>query len=334
MRAFLVAAILVAWSAAPALAWNRAGHEIIAMLAYDQLAPEAKAKVDAILKHHPRVREDLLGDDAPPTARPDASTSQQAATTEAAEARDAFIAVAAWPDEIRAGDHPMHKFHRPQWHYIDIPYVLGNAAPGAAADATAGPPNAVEALNQCLTELNDPATEPGARAIALCWVIHLVGDLHQPLHACDLVSPQFPEGDRGGNSFIVLTNPARRGSQVNLHWLWDSMLGDYQSKLLMGMVADGIRRRDEWSRSALQEELAKKSVADWAAESHAVAVQSVYLNGKLKGTSAAVLKKDGSAAIPALPPGYRATGERVAARQAALAGYRLADLLNGMRGKQ
>ncbi len=324
MSALLVIAVTGLWSAAPALAWNRTGHEIIAMLAYDQLTPEARAKVDAILKHHPRYREDLLADEA---------ATENGAADDAAMARRAFIAAAAWPDEIRAGDHPMHKFHRPQWHYIDIPYVIGGMKSPAPPVPGYGPGNAVEALDYSLHQLRDAGVDAESRAISLCWVIHLIGDLHQPLHASDLVSPQFPEGDRGGNSFIVLTNPDRRGSQVNLHWLWDSMLGDYQSTLLMGMVVDGIQKRDEWSRAALHEELAKKTVAEWAAESHEVAVRSVYLNGKLKGTSAAVLRKDGAAAIPALPHEYRTASERVAARQAALAGDRLADLLNEMWGE-
>jgi hypothetical protein len=328
--------LLIGLLSAPALAWNSTGHEAVDLLAYAELTPAARARVDAILKQHPRYAEDLLAEKPSPDRYADDAGRLEAA-------RRAFMAAGAWPDTLRAASHPMHaRFHHPRWHYIDIPFVLDGSATRPttaessttpAVDAPAEPRNAVEALNHCLSQLKDPATAPAERAIALCWVLHLVGDLHQPLHACELVSPQFPDGDRGGNAFIVLTFPGRRDSRENLHWVWDSMLGDYHSPLLIGYLVAGIRANPDWSRQAMKKELAEKRVAQWAAESQAVAIDSVYLHGQLQGASADALKKDHSLAIPTLPAGYLAHGEEVAARQAALAGHRLADLLNGLWGE-
>jgi len=65
-------------------------------------------------------------------------------------------------------------------------------------------------------------TEPEKRVIALTWLIHLVGDIHQPLHSVQIFTTDYPNGDRGGN--LICVRPSESGKPMNLHRLWDSLL--------------------------------------------------------------------------------------------------------------
>ena len=68
-----------------------------------------------------------------------------------------------------------------------------------------------------------------SRSIFLCWLLHLVGDLHQPLHTSTLISKQFPNGDLGGNLFLVSLKEG--GPAVVLHTYWDALLFDKEAAL-------------------------------------------------------------------------------------------------------
>ena len=80
--------------------------------------------------------------------------------------------------------------------------------------------NSVQALRGNLLIWHDESASNANRAVALCWILHIVGDMHQPLHNVALFSkPYFPNGDRGGNDISVL-----EGDQTkNLHWWWDGL---------------------------------------------------------------------------------------------------------------
>jgi hypothetical protein len=160
-------------------------------------------------------------------------------------------------------------------------------------------------------------------------VLHLGGDIHQPLHTITLISPQFPDGDKGGNAFLVLRDPPYLNTLMNLHLIWDSLPGNYKSDAPIGYLAAGLRNDANLSRERMKDVLAVKDFAAWARESHALAVEYAYLNGTLHG---AVAQRGGQAApneqVPGLPPGYLQNAERIAFRQIALAGHRIADLLN------
>src|SRR5207237_9808740 len=103
------------------------------------------------------------------------------------------------------------------------------------------PHNIVEALAQCTNELKDASTSGDKKAIDLCWVEHLVGDIHQPLHAATHYSPAFPKGDSGGNNDMVLRDPPYPDSKANLHFVWDSIPGDFHSDFVAEYQAKAIR---------------------------------------------------------------------------------------------
>ena len=85
-----------------------------------------------------------------------------------------------------------------------------------------GNPNAEQVLSNCLSTLKNVDESAESRAVNLCWVLHLTGDLHQPLHAATIVTPQKPHGDELGGSYFVI---GPEGRKVNLHVFWDDLAG-------------------------------------------------------------------------------------------------------------
>jgi hypothetical protein len=314
--------VLILLPARPAGAWIDTGHRVIALIAWADLTPAAKTRLTEILKAHPRYKEDLLADlDADlPNSVPGEDQD-----------RFAFGIAATWPDLVRSFSNPMHAtFNHPNWHYIDIPYSVGGQAVNLPPDQGPAPHNAVEALAFNESVLKDPAAGDKDKAVALCWVVHLCGDIHQPLHAVELFSPQFPNGDQGGNAILVLRQPPYPDSQTKLHSLWDQLPGQYKSEEMCRDLASGLRSDPRYSRAALKDALAVTDFAAWAQESHDLAVKYAYLNGNLQGATAPDPNDAAPQQIPGLPPGYLAQAEDVALARVILAGYRTADLLNGL----
>jgi hypothetical protein len=304
--------------------WNETGHKVVALIAWEDLTPKARAAVAELLSHHPRYEKDLL---------PDAPESPHAAGGADETGRHAFAVASTWPDMVRGQGHPMHAaYNHPVWHYINIPFEDGAPATPASerAPAEPGPANIVEALEHCTRELKDPATPAEQKAIDLCWIAHLVGDIHQPLHAATRYSPQFPHGDTGGNSAMVLRDPPFPNSEANLHFVWDALAGQFRSESIDRYLATGLRADPAHARQRLiPAGQSPTDFAAWARDSHALAVEHVYLNGKLE---VAAGRKGGPTTQPApgLPPGYVKDAERLAMTRIATAGYRLADVLNSI----
>jgi hypothetical protein len=146
----------------------------------------------------------------------------------------------------------------------------------------------------------------------LSYLIHLIGDEHQPLHCESYFSASYPAGDKGGNDFYV--RPATRG--VRLHGIWDGLLGTSINPRRQWNYA--IELEAKFPRSALPELAAHATPKEWSLESRQLAIQYGYLNGNLQGGM-------GEDTAPELPADYTKQAKTVAERQGALAGYRLAD---------
>ena len=113
-----------------------------------------------------------------------------------------------WPDEMRSSPEPFWQQEAPPYHYVTVPKGKGYADVGA-------PPrgDAVTALARFAHTLRDPKASPAEKALALRFTVHLVGDLHMPLHAG--YGP-----DHGGNDVKVTF----LGQPTNLHAVWDSQM--------------------------------------------------------------------------------------------------------------
>lgn len=170
MRPALLLSILFFFTPA-AHAWSEFGHELIGELAYRQLTPAARAAVDELLQGEPE-----------PT----------------------LAGIAAWADEIR--DQPPYE-HTAPYHYVRIndAHCVFDRARDCGTDACV-----VGAIQRYAAVLADETRPRAERAEALKFVVHFVGDVHQPLHSGH-------RADRGGNQFQINL----RGEGTNLHSVWD-----------------------------------------------------------------------------------------------------------------
>jgi hypothetical protein len=294
-------AALVFW-ALPAAAWNYSGHWIIAEIAYGRLTPQARVRVDELIRRHPDYS-GMLSKDAP--------------VEPAARARYAFVYAAAWPDLIR-GDDRFYDETRPDarptpplpgypdmmrhgaWHYFDVP-ISGDGAPVVEQQ----PPHLMSELPRLLAEI--ATAHPPQAVYDLPWIEHLTGDAHQPLHATSRFLKSQPKGDAGGN--LVIVEPGR-----TLHSLWDDAAAPRDLS-----YQDVVRYAGEITAEYPATDLGSLEPREWVMESFELDKSAVYTFGL----------ETGSKEHPLVPPeGYEQTAKRLARQRVALAGYRLATVLN------
>src|SRR5439155_7187244 len=113
------------------------------------------------------------------------------------------------------------------------------------------------------------------RAIALAWLFHLVGDIHQPLHTAQLFTVDYPKGDRGGNEICVRVMQA--GQPMDLHRFWDGVITSSSNLTRLRNEATALRNHQEFQRSQLTE-LANTGLESWAKESFEMATKLAYRN--------------------------------------------------------
>ncbi len=263
---------LTLFSSFPAFAWNSIGHRIIAQIAYDQLTPQTKAQVDQLtsVMFHSRY----------------------------SEAR--FLRASTWPDQIKS-----QTTHYNAWHYINLPYVKNNIKP-----TPLNSDNIVWAIARAEKIVSDQHENNTRRAKYLSFLIHFVGDIHQPLHCTTLYDNQFPHGDRGGNLYFIQSAIAN-----NLHQLWDRGLGLFYSA--PGNYAFHYYQVEkiaqQWmSQYPITHALQIQSPAQWAEESHRIAITFAYTLPENTAPSQQYIQQ----------------GQQIVEQQSVLAGDRLADILN------
>lgn len=299
----LLSFALIFTLAAPAFAWDATGHRIIAAIAYDRLTPKARARVDALIRAHPDYTTMFI---------------LNAPEEPAARARAAFIAAAVWADNIK-GDrrfydesrqdaqptavlpgYPDMKRHT-HWHYYDTPIT-----PDGAKKVKAPSPSALSELPRMIDEIGKA---PEATAVYdLPWIEHITGDLAQPLHCVSRVLKSMPKGDAGGNGVFV--NPGR-----NLHSLWDGAASAGRDSNL-----EYVNKYEADATAAhLAPARVERKPKKWIEEGAKIAQLDVYTFGLETGT------RDHPVDLPA---GYVEIMRRVAQERIALAGYRLAAVLN------
>ena len=212
------------------------------------------------------------------------------------------------------------------WHYADIPFDQdGQHGPDPVTtwDGHSTPTNLIQAMAKVTTEIVAPGTPAPQRAMDLCWIEHMVGDIHQPLHAVSEYSDALPKGDRGGNEQSVSTP---QYAKENLHSLWDGIEGRSTDPAVIRKVADRVEH--EHPPAELARAAADQNVVDWARESHDAAVHDAYLDGHLK-----TVVGRGAGDVPPEPAGYEDRARAVSDGRIALGGERLAVMLEGIAGK-
>jgi S1/P1 Nuclease len=168
-------------------------------------------------------------------------------------------------------------------------------------------------------------------AIALAWLFHLVGDIHQPLHAAQIFTVDYLNGDRGGNEICV--RMTQMGQPMDLHRFWDGVITSSSNLTSLRKEATVLRNRQQFQQSQLTE-LGNTGFESWAKESFEIATKFAYRNGGQIGSPRGG-NKDCTTVweAPVLPVGYIVSARRIADRRMILAGYRLADLLTRLTQK-
>lgn len=300
---------LLGFAAPHASAWNGTGHMVAADIAYDNLTPKTKAAVDALLQHH---RDYGLWMSEMPAGYTD-------------KGRFAFMKASTWPDDIRKTPDD-----RPIWHYIDLPVIAPGYTPDPAAILVVTPNAETQIIAEDAVLTTKSATAPD-RAVALCWVVHLIGDVHQPLHTVSLFSAQFPHGDKGGNDESLAVGSVDKdpleaaANPHRLHALWDDLLGAAKDPAEIQTIA-GSLETPAYGRNTFPQLAAHRTVHEWVAEGTGLAQKYVYVSETLPMTPTGTEKAEVT-----LPAGYLDMAHKIADRQIALAGLRLADTLNGAK---
>jgi hypothetical protein len=177
--------VLLTLAALPltASARNIPGHMLSGAIAYQVLQQESPQTIDrvkAVLEKHPWY------------------ANQWQARLQEVPAADhglvLFRQAARWADNIRSNDKQQH---RALWHYINWPFKP-DKQPASVQTKEPEPVNILTAMveNKRIVTTQNNAER---KAIALAWLFHLVGDIHQPLHTAQLFTAEYPKGDRGGN---------------------------------------------------------------------------------------------------------------------------------------
>ncbi len=248
--------------------WNALGHRLVAQIAYDQLTPSAKQ----IFNNYNQALDKVY--------RP-----------------QTWVDSAVWLDTLR--------FQDVNWfaamHYIDIPF--------SDDDTLLLPPqeiNALWAIEKSRHLLLNQYATTFDKGIALRILMHVVGDIHQPLHAVTRISAEHPKGDRGGNLVLLEDNTIAK----NLHAYWDKSAGLFDGRKKYSSIQienSAAKIEQRWPCKMLDLDT---TPAQWADESHALAIQKVYK-------------------LP-IDVRYQKSAQKIAEKRIALAGCRLGALLNNI----
>jgi len=212
-----------------------------------------------------------------------------------------FEDLACWPDQIRGQKIESYT----HWHYIDFAFSLDGASLKDLIDTD----NAVWAVNKIEPVIQNAKANFYERTRFLAFYAHIISDLHQPLHTVSLISTKLPDGDQGGNSYHIVY----QNKKSNLHSLWDAGVGVFSginNKEHANEIADQLMR--QYPENYFQNKLTKLNPEDWVQEGLHHAKATCY-NTPYEGK---------------ISEQYIEKGQRLAGQQAALAGYRLAKLLD------
>lgn len=270
MNRFLVVLIsLLLLTPRISLAWGAEGHRLTGLVAQALLTPFARSEVNSLLP--------------------------------------AGLADAANFMDIRRPDLQKKYPGSAEWHYDDIP-VCDKSKTGAAEYCQNGRCASAQ-IAIFLGVLGDSHSTLEEKREALRLIVHMVGDIHQPLHAAT-------NGDRGGNLVMIMN----RVRSSKLHAVWDtqfvksSLRGSSESSFAANLVSQSIA-----NLSVLQ----SGNVRDWIQESHQIAIDTVY--GKLPGFACNL---DMTATDIELPAEYKTNGQQIVVERIAAAGARIAWLIN------
>ena len=304
----------------PAFAWDDSGHKLVAYIAWQQMSPAARERAVQILLNAPEDSQLMALYPTPPDQ--DFTTYPIGARSKAAKQRDYFMIVSYWADVVRDRKYKeRYKYHHTTWHYLDTFWRETGGKIETLPDMENDKENIVERLFHFDKVLRSDAKD-AEKAVALAWILHLAGDVHQPLHASGRVTPEDPKGgDQGGNTFSLSPPDAKR--KENLHWYWDSIVvrtvprrADASDAEYLLPIGNAMMKK--YPSAKMQNRLEIGKFDAWQHESFEIASQKLYPKTLIRGQ------------MPSAAYNKMAFG--IAEQQIALAGYRLGTWLDQIFG--
>jgi hypothetical protein len=302
---------------------------IIALVAWEHMDEATRTKAVDLIRAHPRFHDHFQSFMPREVQRGNASE----------QGRWLFAHASTWPDLVRDAKGAVNRqdvsqYSRPWWHFIDMPVYLNDderqqLERGLTVNLRRDQPqdrddenmNIVQALKNSASIVRDASAPKELRSVHLCWILHLTGDSHQPLHSCALFTThRFRGGDHGGNYLEIQ-------HEWKLHGFWDDQISSEQPyKALLGLVADLDRNK---SLAADGQKAATTLEADkWIDETYDLAKRYVYTQEVLQKVAA----REGHTHLAPLdlPASYKADAENVSERRAVESGYRLAKAVENV----
>lgn len=306
----LLCAIILFSTFIPTFAWDEVGHKITAYIAWQRMTPDVREK----------VIKTLLA--APEDSQIGAFYASSGSRTLDTRKREFFMVMATWPDIIRDAKFEVRnkKYHNGPWHYADtfwqwkdgkVVFVESQEANGLAMQKMADFDKVIRGT-----------ASDSEKAIAITWLEHLIGDIHQPLHTSGKVTDGNPKGDQGGNLFLLTPKGTPRANQENLHWFWDSIVVRYMPNSkdqcdadFIDPIAQDIMKLYPFDK--LKDRIADDKFEVWAKESLDIATTEVYKDVKW---------------FEAPSDQYKKKAFEISRQRLAIAGYRMGDLFNEVFG--
>ncbi len=303
-------AILLSF-ALPVFAWDEAGHKITAYIAWQRMTPEVREKVIHILR------------DAPEDSQLATFYLSYGSRSEEARKREFFMLASNWPDIIKDRDFKTRykNYNHSNWHYFDTLWMTKDGKV-VFVETTADLGKMMEKLADFDKVIRGPASN-AEKAIAIAWLEHLIGDLHQPLHtSARALGEDDKKGDQGGNLFSLTPKGTTRDKSLNLHSFWDGIIrqnmpntADECDADYLDPIAQSIMK--DFPYSKLQSSIASAKYEVWEKESVEIATTEVY-----KGLKRYEMPSDD----------YKKKALKIAKERMAVGGYRLGDLFNEVFG--
>ena len=274
-----------------AWAWGREGHRVVARIAARNVSSAAKQKIAAILG------------------------------SSAAGVEDALVAAATWPDEIDKAATGTET-----WHFVNVPIGAPFSLAGLCPSHNCIVDRIVEMQTRLRTNakgfslVTPPVPDRPMTSRELAFLVHFVGDIHQPLHASN-------DGDRGGNC-VPLLNPLVHGdgsTTTELHAVWDV---DEVSAVLGSLGGEQATAAALFKRFQNGTVVAQGTTADWARESFVLAKSAVYQALHLPVHTAAPGQCAAGIAKVDVTTAYVNSNVAAVERQLLRAGIRLSRVLN------
>src|SRR6266568_4493938 len=237
---FWITISILLGAVSPAWSWGREGHRVVARVAAKNLTPDTRKKVAAILR------------------------------TNGAGLEAAMAAAATWPDEINKT-----KTGTGNWHFVDVPVT----APFAVGTLCAAHDCVIDRIQEMSDRLrmnqasfklaSPPRPSRPMTSQEIAFLIHFVGDIHQPLHAAN-------DGDRGGNcenltTHIIHSDGSRPTTELHAAWDVDEVLA--VMKVVGNEDATAIALFQQFKNGAPVPQL---TITDWAHEANDLARKDVY----------------------------------------------------------